>query len=113
MLNVIAFIIIQSRSLIKDNLMPRARIVIGNQKVCPGHSKTIFLQMPKLNDCTPMSLPIHVICGAKNGPTLCITAAIHGDEINGVEIIRRLLKKKGLNNKESKANKNIYNFIYF
>ena len=54
--------------------MPRARIVIGNQKVCPGHSKTIFLPMPKLYDCTPMSLPIHVICGAKNGPTLCITA---------------------------------------
>ncbi len=96
--------------------MPRARIIIGNEKICPGHNKTVFLPLPKLYDCTPMSLPVHVICGTKKGPTLCITAAIHGDEINGVEIIRRLMQKKGLNNLVGNIIAipivNIYGFLY-
>lgn len=76
--------------------MRKKSIVVGNKRIKPGERKTIFLDMPKLYDWTPMSLPIHVINGMEEGPTLCITAAIHGDEINGVEILRRLLKKKGL-----------------
>ncbi|MDH3661941.1 MAG: succinylglutamate desuccinylase/aspartoacylase family protein [Alphaproteobacteria bacterium] len=39
-----------------------------------------------------MSLPIHVVHGRQDGPTLFVSAAVHGDELNGVEIIRRLLK---------------------
>jgi predicted deacylase len=39
-----------------------------------------------------MTMPVHIVRGKKTGPTLFISAAIHGDEINGVEIIRRLLK---------------------
>jgi predicted deacylase len=39
-------------------------------------------------------MPVHVICGRKAGPTLFVSAAIHGDELNGVEIIRRLLRRK-------------------
>lgn len=35
--------------------------------------------------------PILVVNGAKPGPTLCLTAAIHGDELNGIEIVRRIL----------------------
>ncbi len=42
-------------------------------------------------------MPVHVINGRQSGPVMCITAAIHGDEINGIEIIRRLLKTKALN----------------
>lgn len=38
-----------------------------------------------------MALPVHVAHGARSGPTLFVSAAIHGDEIIGVEIIRRLL----------------------
>ncbi|MBU0680326.1 MAG: succinylglutamate desuccinylase/aspartoacylase family protein [Proteobacteria bacterium] len=41
-----------------------------------------------------MTLPVHVVHGKKDGPVLFISAAIHGDEINGVEIVRRLLKLK-------------------
>jgi predicted deacylase len=37
-------------------------------------------------------MPVHVVRGKRSGPRLFISAAIHGDEINGVEIIRRLLK---------------------
>lgn len=35
--------------------------------------------------------PVLVVNGAKTGPTLCVTAAIHGDELNGIEIVRRVL----------------------
>jgi hypothetical protein len=45
-----------------------------------------------------MAMPVHVIHSKKDGPTIFISAAIHGDEINGVEIIRRLLKLKLLRN---------------
>ncbi|HWS25292.1 MAG TPA: succinylglutamate desuccinylase/aspartoacylase family protein [Xanthomonadales bacterium] len=39
----------------------------------------------------PMHVPITVIHGIKPGPVLCLTGAIHGDELNGVEVIRRVL----------------------
>jgi len=35
--------------------------------------------------------PVLVVNGAKRGPTLCVTAAIHGDELNGIEVVRRVL----------------------
>ena len=39
-----------------------------------------------------MSLSVQVVRGVRPGPTLFVCAAIHGDEINGVEIVRRVLK---------------------
>lgn len=42
-------------------------------------------------------MPVHVVCGKRPGPRLFICAAIHGDELNGVEVIRRLLKDKAVN----------------
>lgn len=45
-----------------------------------------------------MTVPVEVVHGTKEGPTLFVSAAVHGDEINGVEIIRQLLCKKALNN---------------
>jgi len=96
--------------------MTKERIIIGDEKIKPGEHKIIFLPMPKLYDWTPINLPIHVICGHEEGPSLCITAAIHGDEINGVEIIRRLLKKKGLKNIKGNIIAlpivNVYGFLY-
>jgi predicted deacylase len=43
-----------------------------------------------------MTLPVHVVRGAKEGPRLFISAALHGDELNGTEIIRRILKQPAL-----------------
>lgn len=45
-----------------------------------------------------MPTPVLVVNGAKDGPTVCLTAAIHGDELNGIEVVRRVLY--GLNPKE-------------
>jgi len=69
-------------------------LIINGIIVAPGKRTTIMLPMPKLYDWTPMNMPIHIIRGAVPGPVLCVTGAVHGDEINGVEIIRRLLKKR-------------------
>ncbi|KTD11873.1 succinylglutamate desuccinylase / aspartoacylase family protein [Legionella gratiana] len=96
--------------------MSKASLMIGDEKIKPGQRKTILLPMPKLYDWTPISLPIHVINGPEEGPSLCITAAIHGDEINGVEIIRRFLKKKGLKHINGNVIAipivNVYGFLY-
>jgi predicted deacylase len=48
--------------------------------------------MAKLYTDTEISIPIHIKRGKRNGPTLFISAAIHGDELNGIEIIRRVIK---------------------
>jgi len=45
-----------------------------------------------------MALPVQVVHGRRDGPTLFVSAAIHGDEVNGVEIIRRLLSVPSLRN---------------
>lgn len=61
-----------------------------------GECRTIELPITKLYTHSEVSIPIHIINGKKPGPKLFVSAAIHGDEINGVEIIRRLLKHKSL-----------------
>lgn len=68
---------------------------IHDQEVRPGEHVVVHLPVPKLYNFTPVTLPVHVVRGTEPGPTLCITAAIHGDEVNGVEIIHRLLKASG------------------
>lgn len=35
--------------------------------------------------------PVLVVNGAHKGPTMCITAAVHGDELNGIEVVRRVM----------------------
>lgn len=69
---------------------------IAGTRINPGDRITIDLQVPRLYTHTETSMPLHVIRGKKDGPRLFVCAAIHGDEINGIEIIRRLLQYKGL-----------------
>ena len=71
-------------------------LVIGGEEVLPGERKQLTLTVAKLYDFTDMKMPVVVIRGKEIGPTLFISAAIHGDEINGVDIVRRLLKHKSL-----------------
>ncbi len=74
----------------------REAIEIGGVQVAPGQRKTIDLPMARLYTHTEMTMPVHVVHGKKPGPRLFVCAAIHGDEIVGVEILRRLLKLKSL-----------------
>ncbi len=69
---------------------------IGGYIVKPGETQTLELHVGKLYTHTPMTIPVRVISGKREGPRLFVCGAIHGDEINGVEIIRRLLAHKSL-----------------
>ncbi len=70
---------------------------IGGQTVAPGTRRTIDLPVSVLSDHTPVSMSVHVVHGRKPGPVLFVSAAIHGDEVIGVEIARRLLRSKQIN----------------
>lgn len=72
-------------------------LTINDQSIAPGSRVMIDLPLPRLYTHTLMTMPVHVIRGKKPGPRLFVSAAIHGDELNGVEIIRRLLKQPALN----------------
>ena len=69
---------------------------IAGHKITPGQRKTIDLPVSVLSDHTPVTMSVHVIHGRRPGPTLFVSAAVHGDEIIGVEVVRRLLRTKQL-----------------
>ncbi|NMH61385.1 succinylglutamate desuccinylase/aspartoacylase family protein [Alteromonas sp. MYP5] len=52
--------------------------------------------MPPLYTATHMSIPVYVKRGKRPGPTLFVSAAIHGDELNGIEIVSRLISSKSI-----------------
>jgi uncharacterized protein len=70
--------------------------IVSGQEVRPGERIRIDIPLPNLYTQTPVAMPMHVVHGRRPGPRLFVTAALHGDEINGVEIIRRLLQHHAL-----------------
>lgn len=69
---------------------------IGDAKVAAGSRQTVELPVSVLSNHTPITISAHVIHGRKPGPTVFVSAGIHGDEVIGVEIVRRLLTMKNL-----------------
>ncbi|EDY86258.1 succinylglutamate desuccinylase/aspartoacylase [gamma proteobacterium HTCC5015] len=67
-------------------------LTVAGQDIRPGEVRTIDFDLAPLYTHSELAVPIHVIRGKRPGPRLFVSAAIHGDEINGVEIIRRVLK---------------------
>ena len=59
-----------------------------------GERRTLRIPLGRLADHTRMNLTTHIIHGKKDGPVMFVSAAIHGDEIIGVEIIRRIAALK-------------------
>jgi uncharacterized protein len=71
----------------------RDRIEIAGRSVAPGERVEIDLQFSESYLGQPVSVPISVTRAAEPGPVLLITSAIHGDELNGIGIVRELLYK--------------------
>lgn len=71
-------------------------VVIAGQRIEPGQRESVRLPLPGLYTHTPTAMWVHVVRGRRAGPRLFVSAAIHGDELNGVEIIRRLLTRSSL-----------------
>ena len=65
---------------------------MGERTVEPGTSARVELPVARLFIGSFLSLPVTVVNGAGDGPWLWLDAAIHGDELNGMEIIRRALE---------------------
>ncbi|VGO16772.1 N-alpha-acetyl-L-2,4-diaminobutyric acid deacetylase [Pontiella desulfatans] len=74
----------------------QAAITIDGQEIKAGTRQSIHLPLPEFYNYSPTTMTIHVVHGRNPGPCLLVTSAVHGDEINGVEIIRRLLGHKSI-----------------
>lgn len=69
---------------------------LGEADVQPGGRATVDLPVSTLSSHTHVALPVHVVHGEERGPVMFLSGAIHGDEIQGVEIIRRILNHPAL-----------------
>ncbi|HPE59975.1 MAG TPA: succinylglutamate desuccinylase/aspartoacylase family protein [Thiolinea sp.] len=76
--------------------MKQSPISVGGMAVAAGERRYIELPLPDLYNHSRITMPVYVIHGRQPGPRLFVSAALHGDEINGVEIIRRLVRLKAL-----------------
>ncbi len=69
---------------------------IAGMSIAPGTRRTVDVPVSWLADHTPVHLSVHVVHGRKPGPVIFVSAAVHGDEVIGVEIVRRLLQSKAV-----------------
>ena len=92
-------------------------IIIGNDSVAPGEEKLLKISIDRLPTGTLIDIPIYVFNAKKPGPTVLVQAGLHGDEINGIEIVRRMLQQKRLKVKKGALIAvpilNIFGFIHF
>jgi predicted deacylase len=68
-----------------------APITVLGTEVDPGTSTRLSWSATELFEGVPVSTPVLVVNGALPGPILCMTAAVHGDELNGIEMVRRVM----------------------
>lgn len=92
-------------------------ITIGGETVSPGENKLLKISIDRLPTGTLIDIPIYVFNAKKPGPVLLVQAGLHGDEINGIEIVRRMLKQKEFKVKKGAVIAvpilNIFGFIHF
>ncbi|MCB4807517.1 succinylglutamate desuccinylase/aspartoacylase family protein [Tamlana sp. 62-3] len=75
----------------KDNVLS----ILG-ENIYPGESKEVNFDVANLHTSGAVNVPVIIERAKKLGPTVLFTAGIHGDEVNGTEIIRQLIAK-GIN----------------
>ncbi|MDF1796624.1 MAG: succinylglutamate desuccinylase/aspartoacylase family protein [Coxiellaceae bacterium] len=76
--------------------MKNSNFTICNETIHPGEQVSLALPLPELFSCAPMYMPIKVVHGKQAGPCVLIIAAMHGNELNGTEIINRLLQSSNM-----------------
>jgi predicted deacylase len=92
-------------------------IIIGGQTVSPGENKLLKISIDRLPTGTLIDIPVYVFNAKKPGPTILVQAGLHGDEINGIEIVRRMLAEECFKVKKGAVIAipilNIFGFIHF
>ena len=71
---------------------------IQGKVISPGHYAQVVLNTYRLPTHTVIEIPVFVFNGKKPGPTILFLAGMHGDEINGIEIVRQLIKRDDVHN---------------
>ncbi|MDR9419047.1 succinylglutamate desuccinylase/aspartoacylase family protein [Gracilimonas sp.] len=69
-------------------------ITISKQKIGLGEHKIVNLNIARLPTYTVIDLPVLVYRAKEDGPVLLLTGGLHGDEVNGVEIVRRMIERE-------------------
>lgn len=69
-------------------------IELLGESILPGESKTIDVEIAKLHTMTKLKIPVIIERSKIDGPTVLFSACLHGDEINGTEIVRQIIRKK-------------------
>lgn len=66
-------------------------VVIGGHEIKPGEFRDININIARLPSHTQIDTPMYIYRARQDGPTLALMAGMHGDEINGMEIVRRII----------------------
>lgn len=69
-------------------------IELLGETILPGESRTIDVEIAKLHTMTKLKIPVIIERSKNDGPTVLFSACLHGDEINGTEIVRQIIRKK-------------------
>lgn len=100
-----------------DAVEENKEIVIGGETVAPGQDKLLSISIDRLPTGTLIDIPVYVFNAKKAGPTILVQAGLHGDEINGIEIVRRMIAEKRFRVKKGAIIAvpilNIFGFIHF
>jgi predicted deacylase len=70
-------------------------LALLGSNIAAGTTQRLSWIATELFEGVPVSTPVFVVNGGQPGPTLCLTAAIHGDELNGIEMVRRIMHDIG------------------
>lgn len=70
---------------------PEPTLDLLGTRIAPGEIRRLLWIAGETTYGSKLETPVYVIRGTRPGPALCLTAAVHGDELNGVEIIRKLV----------------------
>ncbi|MGX1928160.1 succinylglutamate desuccinylase/aspartoacylase family protein [Flagellimonas sp. 2504JD4-2] len=92
-------------------------ITINGESISPGQNSLVRIGISRLPTGTLIDIPVHVFNGKKAGPTVLVQAGLHGDEVNGVETLRRMLQEHAFSIKRGAVIVvpilNIFGFIHF
>jgi predicted deacylase len=66
-------------------------LTIGGVAIERGTQVRVEIPITMLATQGALTMPVEVIAGEEQGPVLCVTSAVHGDELNGIEVIRQLV----------------------
>ncbi|MEO9893633.1 succinylglutamate desuccinylase/aspartoacylase family protein [Aurantibacter sp.] len=92
-------------------------IEIGAEQIAPGNDKLVHIGIDRLPTGMLIDIPIYVFNAKKPGPVILIQAGLHGDEINGIEIVRRMIHEKYFKIKKGAIIAvpilNVFGFIHF